>query len=239
MIEFEGIVIRTTPFREHDLVVNVLSNDKMRSFLARGALKMDSKNASSVNNYAHSRFAITKGKDGFSLRSGELLDSYEHIKEDLSRLAVLDFIGEITNKLVQSDDAPYLYGYLEKSLQLLNSGFDPYTVAIIYFAKVLNVAGYGLEVDSCVFCGQKSQIVAINYMDGGFICEDCFDSLNHAKSSPRKLKILRYIFKVDKERFGQVSFEKEECLELLNELASFCHEVTQVEIKSLSLIRKA
>ena len=34
-MEFEGIVIRSTPFRDHDAMVTVLSNDKMRSFLVK------------------------------------------------------------------------------------------------------------------------------------------------------------------------------------------------------------
>lgn len=238
MIEFIGIVIKTTPFRDNDLMVNVISNDKMRSFLARGTLKIESKNAPSVNIYTKSRFVITKGKDGYSLRSGEILNSYEHIKDDLLKLTIVDFLGELTNKLIQSDDASYIYPFLEKSLDLLNSNFDPYTVALVYFAKALSVSGYSLEVDKCVICHQKTSIVAISYHDGGFICQNCFSGPNKEKSSSRKLKIVRYIFKVDVDRFGQVYFSKEEVNELLNELASFCYDVSSLQVKSLSLLRK-
>lgn len=238
MVEFEGIVIRATPFRDNDLMVNVIASDKLHSFLARGAMKYESKNAPSVGMYAKGRYQLSRSKDGYSLRSGELLESYQNIKTNLSSLAVLDFVGEITNKLVQSEDAPRVYPSLEKTLSLLNSGFDPLTIGLIYLAHVLNVIGYGLEVDNCVLSGQTSQIVAVSYKDGGFIAQNSFDPLNHVKCSSRKLKVIRYIFKVQPSDYSRVAFEKEECIEIIDELVKFIYDALQFELKSVALLRK-
>ena len=237
-MEFEGIVIRQTPFRDHDAMVTVLSNDKMRSFLVRGALKYDSKLGPSANMYTKSRFQLMRGKEGYALRSGEILECYENIKTNIDSLAVEDFLGELTNKLIQSSDAPSIYAWLDKGLQLMNSGFSPYTVALIYFAKVLDIAGYSLNVDSCQKCGQKSQIIALSYKDGGFICRDCFSALKHAKENPTKLKIVRYIFKVDLANFNKVEFPKEACMELIKELNKFLDDVAQTNLKSIELLKK-
>ena len=237
-MEFEGIVIRLTPFRDHDAMVTVLSIDKMRSFLVRGALKYDSKLGPSANMYTRSRFQLMRGKDGYALRNGEIIDSYENIKTNIDCLAVEDFIGELTNKLIQSDDAGEVYPSLVRSLELLNSGFSPYTVALIYFAKVLSVAGFGLNVDSCQICGKKGDIVALSYKDGGFICRDCLSPLKHVKSDPTKLKIIRYIFKVDLPNYNKVEFDKKICVSLINELAKFLDDVAQLNLKSIELLKK-
>ena len=237
-MEFEGIVIRSTPFRDHDAMVTVLCNDKIRSFLCRGALKYNSKLGPSVNIYTKSRFQISRGKEGYALRNGEILNSFEQIKTNIECLAVEDFIGEITNKLVLSDDASEVYPSLEKSLDLLNKGFSPFSVALIYFAKVLAVAGYGLNVDSCQICGKKDDIVALSYKDGGFICRDCFSPLKHKKCDPNKLKMVRYIFKVDLDNYSKVEFPKESCLELIKELAKFLEDISQLNLKSIDLLRK-
>ena len=237
-MEFEGIVIRQTPFRDHDAMVTVLSNDKMRSFLVRGALKYESKLGPSVNIYTKSRFQISRGKEGYALRNGEILSSHEKIKTNIDCLAVEDLLGELTNKLIQSEDAPEIYPWLEKGLDLLNEGFSPYTVAIIYFAKVLNVAGFGLNVDSCQICGKKDQIVALSYKDGGFICRDCLSPLKHVKSEPNKLKMIRYIFKVDLSNFNKVPFMKEDCLDILKDLSKFLEDVAQLNLKSIELLKK-
>ena len=173
-----------------------------------------------------------------SLRVGELLNSYQKAKTGLDSLTVLDMLGEITNKLVQSEDAPKVYHELERAISLIDEGFDTLTVGLIYLAHVLNVIGYGLEVDSCLICGKTSQIVAVSYADGGFICQDCFDALNHVKCSARKLKIIRYIFKVDAPNYNKVSFEKNEVIELLNELHDFIYDVVQIDLKSIKLLKK-
>ena len=237
-MEFEGIVIRQTPFRDHDAMVTVLSNDKIRSFLVRGALKYESKLGPSVNMYTRSRFQISRGKEGYALRNGEILQSYENVKTNIDSLAVQDFLGELTNKLIQSDDAPEIYPFLEKALSLLNDGFSPYTVALIYFAKVLDVAGYSLNVDSCQICGKKDDIVALSYKDGGFICRDCFNPLKHTKYDPYKLKMVRYIFKVDLANFNKVEFEKVDCLKLIVELSKFLDDISQLNLKSIELLKK-
>lgn len=238
MIEFEGIVTRLTPFRDNDAMVNVISSDKMHSFLARGVMKYESKNAPSVGLYTRGRYSLSKGKDGFSLRNGELLDSYQNIKTDLDSLSILDFIGELTNKLVQNEDAPKVYPNLVRCLELLNKGFDPFTIGLIYFAHILNVIGYGLEVDKCVISGETSQIVAVSYVDGGFITQNCFDPLKHVKCTSRKLKIIRYAFKVDMDSYDKVAFEKDESREIILELAQFIYDALQIELKSLKLIKK-
>ena len=237
-MEFEGIVIRQTPFRDHDAMVTVLSNDKILSFLVRGALKYESKFGPTVNIYTKSRFQISRGKEGYALRSGEILNSFKNIKTNIEGLAVEDFLGEITNKLIQSDDAPEIYPFLERSLELLDEGFSSYTLALIYFAHVLAVAGYSLNVDSCQICGKKDDIVALSYKDGGFICRDHFSALKHAKWDPNKLKMIRYIFKVDVDNLNKVEFQKEDCLVLIKELSKFLEDVGQLNLKSIELLKR-
>ena len=237
-MEFEGIVIRTTPFRDYDAMVKVIGTERLFSFLAPGVLKMNSKLSSAVNLYSYARFQTSKGKEGFKLRNAELLNSFENIKSNLTALAVCDFISEITNQFIESSDVSEVYPFLKKSLELLDSGFDPKTIALIYFAKVLNISGFGLDVDSCVKCGQTSAIVAISYKDGGFICENCFDPSKHLKCSAYKLKVIRYIFKVGVEDFNKVSFEEKVVDELLDELNKFLKTNIQIELKSIKLLRK-
>ena len=237
-METEGIVVRSTPFREHDAMVTVLSNYKLHSFLARGVLKYESKLGPAVNIFSKSRFQISRGKEGYVLRNAELLESYEKVKTNIECLAVEDFFGDLTNKLVQSDDAPSVYPFLEKSLSALNSGFNPWTLALIYFAKVLDVAGYSLNVDSCQICGKKDRIVSLSYNDGGFICQDCFSPLKHPKTPVMELKMVRYASKVDLDNLTKVEFNKDECLSIIINLNRFLEHVYQLSLKSVELLKK-
>lgn len=239
MIEFEGFVVRVTPFRENDVMINAISRDGFRSFLAKGVLKFESKNAPSVSQFVKSRFCLFKGKDGYFLRQGTLIEAYSELKENLTGLSVIDFISEVTNLLVHAEDAIKVYPLFEKIAEVLKEGFDPFSAALIYLAQVLKYIGYGIEVDKYSICGKISPLVDVSYKNGGFICSDCLNSLNGSgEIMPRKMKILRYIFRVDIEHIGEVSFEKNECVNLLKELTSFTINVAETELKSVKLLTK-
>ncbi len=235
-MEFEGIVIKRTTFKEGAAMITVLTKDGIRSFLAKGVLKMTSKNAPSVNLFTKSRLQVFHGKEGDWLRVGEVIDSFPNISGDLEKLAILDFVSELTNTLLESNDAENIYDYLSKTLESLNGGFDAWTALAIYFAHVLVVAGYGLNVDKCAVCGKTSSIISLSYKDGGFICENCFDESKHTKTDVRKLKIMRYIFKVDLDNFTRVTFGKEEIKNIIFELADFLDWTSQIRFKSLTLL---
>ena len=235
-MEFEGIVIRRTTYQEGAAMITVLTKEKIRSFLAKGVLKMTSKNAPSVNLFTKSRFQVFHGQDGDWLRVGEILESFPNINGDLEKLAVLDFVSELTNTLLGTNDAKDIYEFLEKTLQSLNAGFSPWTALAIYFAHVLTAAGYGLNVDKCAICGKPTSIMSLSYKDVGFICDKCFDETRHAKTDVRKLKIMRYIFKVDLANFDRVTFGKDECKAIIFELADFLNWTSQIEFKSLTLL---
>ncbi|MBQ0009003.1 MAG: DNA repair protein RecO [Firmicutes bacterium] len=235
-MEFEGIVIRRTTYKEGAAMITVLTKDKIRSFLAKGVLKMTSKNAPSVNLFTKSRFQVFHGQDGDWLRVGEIIKSYPEITKDLEKLAILDFISELTNTLLESNDAKNIYDYLSKTLDALEGGFHAWTALGIYFAHVLLAAGYGLNVDKCAICGQTSSIISLSYKDSGFICENCFDQTRHTKTDVRKLKIMRYIFKVDLDNFDRVTFGKEEIKQIIFELADFLDWTSQIKFKSLTLL---
>ena len=85
---------------------------------------------------------------------------------------------------------------------------------------------------------KKHSITALSYKDGGFICEDCFDASIHVKTDPRKLKIIRYIFKVDIDNFEKVALGNDECKEIIFELCEFLNFSSQIEFKSLTLLNQ-
>lgn len=236
-MEIEGLIIRQTPFQDSDMMVTILSKERMYSFLARGVMKIDSKNASSVNLFTYGRYSLMSGKNGKTLKNAEIINSFPNIRKDFIGLATLDYLSEVTNKLISEDKAFEFYPYFLKTLELLNSGFDAMTLNLIYLAAALKISGYGLDVDECVICSQTSHINAISYKDGGFICVDCFNPLNHLKCSARKLKIIRYIFKVAPEQMDRIEFEKDEVQEILNELLAFASDSADLYLKSIKLFK--
>ncbi len=236
-MEIDGLVLRVTPYRDYDAMVLVINKKSSYSFLARGVRKVTSKNSFSIQPFTESHFDLLKTKDGLSLKTGVVLKAHEKVRSSYNGLLMFDFLSEVTSKFLVEKDFPKVYPSIKKIIELLETGFDHYTLAIIYLASILNASGYGWNIHSCQKCGQKDGIVALNTSSGGFICQNCFDGSNGAKLSPRLLKIIRYIFMVQPEMYDHISFEKEECLLILSLLEEFIVGTVEFNIKSLKLLQ--
>ena len=236
-MEIDGLVLRVNPYRDYDAMVNVINERSSFSFLARGVRKIQSKNSFSILPFSYSHFDLMKTKDGLSLKTGNVLDSHAKLRDSYQGLLMMDFITEVTSKFLTEKEFYKAYHSIKEIIRLLEEGFDHYTLAIIYLAFILNESGYGWNVNSCQKCGQKDAIVAINTSTGGFICQNCFDGQNGAKLNSRLLKIIRYIFMVQPEMYGHISFEKDECLLILSLLEEFILGTVEFRLNSLKLLQ--
>ena len=236
-MEIDGLVLRLNPFRDYDAMVNVINERSSFSFLARGVRKIQSKNSYSVLPFAESHFDIMKTKEGLSLKTGSVIDSHSKLRESYQGLLMFDFISEVTIKFLEEKELYKTYKPIKKIIELLEQGFDHYTLSIIYLAFILNESGYGWNIQGCQKCGQKDDIVAVNTSTGGFICRNCFDGQNGAKLTPRLLKIIRYIFMVQPEMYDHIAFEKDECLVVLSLLEEFIVGTVEFSLNSLKLLQ--
>lgn len=233
----EGYVIHLSSYRENDAMVNVLTKNGIVSFLGRGILKPGSKNAGACQLLSLSRFSLS-GNDGGGTLAEAICLSPVNGKDSLANLASFSFLAELTAKTVQSEEASEVYPWLEGVLNAIAQGFDPLTASLLYFAHVLVIEGYGLNVDACVYCGEKNGIVGLSYSDGGFVCKNDLAD-DSQKISPRKLKIMRYIFRCGLVDIPRVAFEKEETKDIFKELGLYFSDLTGVTLRSLSILEKS
>jgi DNA repair protein RecO (recombination protein O) len=238
LTEKEGYVVHVAAYKENDAMIALFTPEGRLSFLARGIQKPTSKNAASCQLLSYSRFSLESGKNGgLSLKEGISLKVVDG-KDSLQRLTAYSFLSELTAKLIQDDEAVETYPWLKAAMESLEKDADPFSVALVYFAHLLIIAGYGLDVDECIYCQGKSGIQGVSYADGGFVCHnDMSDGITPLDA--RHLKILRYIFRSSLTDIARVSFSKEECQGFFQSLAQYLNDLTGVELKSVALLLKA
>lgn len=230
----EGFVLRSSPYKESDAMISVLSSDGLFSFLGRGVQKNTSKNFASCQLFSKAKFSLAEQKNGgFALSESEII-SLPDGKGDLTRLAIFSFLSEISVKLISEEEASALYPWLDQTIESLKEQGKEISTALIYFCHLLSVIGYGLEVNECVVCGKKTNIVGVSFNEGGFVCGDCASP--SSKMSARDLKILRFCFKCGLEDALRVSFEAKESLSLLKKLIHYVEDFTGVKLRSLELL---
>lgn len=238
LIQLEGYVLRVSPFKEADAMVTCLGKDGLFSFLARGIKKLTSKNAGSCRVLTYSKFSLNASADhkSLSLSESSPLFAIEE-KDDLLWMSAVSFLAELNARLLTEEDAVDVFPAFDTTMKAIRNGYPIHSACLLYFAKLLTLMGYGLEVDECVISGSKQNIVGVNYDEGGFISEPYANELTLRLGS-RYLKILRYAFRYPLSDFGRVAFEKEESIELISQLANYAENLTGVRLKSVSMLER-
>ena len=193
----EGIVLKTIPFGEADLIVSFLTPDYglLKAF-AKSPLKTKSRFGSSLEPLTHSRIAFW-GKEGASLprlTQSDIIHSFQSIRDKMNCFLRVSEIIELTLQFLPEREANRkLYALLLQTLHNIENNLTefPYTPlwkrgaegdlkggkggldlsALHYKVKLLKHLGYAPALDSCGKCGKYGDCFFVS--QGSIFCEDC------------------------------------------------------------------
>ena len=143
--EFEGIVIKFSKYLDNDAMVTVLTKTGVKSFLARGALKMKSKNARSLNLYTISKFELLEEKYGNILKTGVSIYVPFNLYSSFESLACLSLIGEATFNSINEYDEYDLFSPFSIAIKNMDNNEDPLILAIEYLLLLMSFSGEGID----------------------------------------------------------------------------------------------
>lgn len=234
----EIIVLSITPYKEKDGIVESLSKDGLITFLAKGIFDPKNKNAAINNIMVKADIELSEGKQKYPvLKTVSILDTPLKSNSNLSYLSGLMYIAEITKALLQEDEKIEMYDFLSKSLNGLKKDENGLFVVLAYTAKVLKTSGYEFDVNHCVFCGKKENIVTFSFEEGGFVCGNCFHEDMERDLNKNQMLLLRAAFNTNDPENVDFPYEKEDALVVLNKFYEFIIDSFGVRLKSFALIR--
>ena len=143
--EFEGIVIKFSKYLDNDAMVTVLTKTGIKSFLARGALKMKSKNARSLNLYTISKFELLEEKYGNILKTGVSIYAPFNLYSSFESLACLSLIGEATFNTINEYDDYDLFNPFSIAMKRMDNNEDPLILTIEYLLLLMSFSGEGID----------------------------------------------------------------------------------------------
>jgi len=236
----ELFILRMTPYRERDYIITSLSSEGLVTFKAVGLAKPTAKLAGVVTLYAIIDAELEEKKTGLIITNAVPISKNYKILSDYQKLSVLQFFGETSLRLLQDpQEIRFCYPFIRKAVLEIEGTFSPLTLAYIVLAKILQAAGYGLEVNKCVYCQIRNDIVGINYIQGGFVCRNDLGHDYDTALSPDKLNIIRYAFLVNVEQMTKVAFENSILLELMDALIIYYQDSASTKLKSFSILRQS
>jgi DNA repair protein RecO (recombination protein O) len=196
----EGIVLRTFPFGEADLIVTFLTADfGLIKVFAKSPRKIKSRFGSSLEPLTCSRVSFWGKEDADlpRLTQSDILHSFQMIRNNLHVFLKVSEIIELTITLVPEKDVnKKMYQLLFNTLRAIEQGIAEFSghapsgkgagedvrgekrvqggidfLISHYKVKFLKYAGFAPKLDACGRCGKKGFCFYIS--QGAILCESC------------------------------------------------------------------
>lgn len=204
----EVIVIRTMPYKENDLLVDVYSKDYgYLNIHSRGANKQSSKSFYLLKPFNILTIDLLKMdlNNISSYKSGTIIKTFDYLSLDYNQMNFINLIQEIIVKTHSgiNNNLEY-YEVLYKVINLLNKNNINYINELIniFILETLKQLGANPCLDSCVTCLKITNIVSFDVNDDGFKCKDCLNE-NHNNISNNNF--LRYLYYINKQDYIEAS----------------------------------
>ncbi len=98
MLTLKGLVIREYPVGDNDKFIHILTRERgVIEASVRGGRKMMSKSLGGSQLFAYSDFSLRYTKGRYYLDSCQIIRLFYKISEDLDKLALADYISEVTS----------------------------------------------------------------------------------------------------------------------------------------------
>lgn len=238
------IVLDQQEYKENDALVYVLSQEKgLRTFLAKGLRKLESKNSFACQPYSFSSFSYDEkeGSDFQLLHEAVLIESNRGLREDLIKSTVSSVLCEMARQLgkegIDSDSAKELYRLIRLLLEANRDLNQPYLVLAFFYARIADMLGFSPMVDGCSICSNE-KVNGISIQEGGFVCPECRIETNSPQYPPEILKQFRYLTKANIDQFealkNAINIEKE----VMEIYRDFLIEHAQIRLKSWAFLQK-
>ena len=211
---YTGYVLNSIDYKDSDSLVNVLCEDGLICLRARGVKKINSKNASSIMNFAYSEFEVNRSsKNGYlTLSEGKLLKYPSFISEKLEYISVINLVSEGIELVEDKKDSFICF---VECLESMKNGCNSEYVLIAFLNYFLKKQGCKLNSDECVCCSSKEKIVKFSFENGGFLCKNC---CNTSGDDIEYLKSIRILTKVNYKNINKINVDLMYCYKYIKEV---------------------
>jgi len=173
-----GVVLRTTPLRESDLLVVLLTEKRGRiTAVARGGRKSQRRFAGALQLLVLGRYQLGRPPRGdlWSLESADIVREWNQLASDVVAVAHASYIAELAGALLPTETPePHALELMVALWDVLADGGPSPAVLRTIELALLDLAGHRVALDACAACGRTELAAAVfDPQRGGAICRQC------------------------------------------------------------------
>lgn len=242
----EAVVLKRSDFGEADRIITFLTKNRGKiTAIAKGVKRLESRKRGHVELLNQVKLGVAEGKNLDVLTEAEVIDSFPHIREDLTRVAWSYQVVELIDHLTQPHQENHLiYNLLVKTLQHLNFTEDDFQVPVYLRAfetKLLDLSGFRPNLSTCANC-HKILLPEQNFLSpdqGGILDSGCVRSSSVLRPiTPEAIKILRFLQDETWEQIEKIKIPLSLGKEIEQHLRFYWEYILERSLKSNHFIQK-
>lgn len=234
--EIEGIIIKEIPYGETSKIIHVYTENGIIGIMCKGAKTLKSPFRATTLKFTYGKFNIYYKENKLStLTSVDIINPLSNIKNDIILLSYLNYLTELTEQVVKQTTENIYNDFITTILKIEN-GLDPIVMCNILEIKYLDYLGVSLNLDSCVGCGNSTNIITIDGDRGGYICQNCYR--DELVVDPKTIELLRMYYYVEIKSISKLKISDKVRDEINRFLDTYYDRYTGLYLKSKNFLKK-
>lgn len=236
--KFEGIIITETPYGDNSKIINILTpNHGLVGIMCSNVKSIKNPLRTKTLKFTYGYFHINYNENKLSkLVDVDILDNFSKIKSDIELISFMSYITELTYQVAKQNDNPVIFETYINTIKKINEGQNPLILTNILELKYLEYLGVGLNLNCCIKCGNKTQIVTLDPDEGGFICQKCYT--NEVILSPKCIKLIRMYYLIDISTISDIKININTANEINYFLDKYYERYTGIYLKSKDFLKR-
>ncbi len=223
-LKVQGLVLRITPYKDHDALLTVLTNQYGKiTVKARGLRRKNSPLVAPCQLLAFGEFMLFEYKGMYTINEAASIELFQNLRKDLTKLSLGTYFAQVAELVSQEDTSnPELLSLVLNCLHVLSyTDTAQELVKAVFELRCACIAGYMPDLTGCNCCGTEYPD-RFNISQGMLECSGCRDfSVDGIRMpvQPGALDAMRFIcYCEDKKLFGfQIGNESVQILSQLTE----------------------
>ena len=158
------------------------------------------------------------------------------IRNDIESISYATYITELTYQVVKQNNELDIYNIFISTVLKLNDNKNPLILTNILELKYLDYLGVGLNLDSCIRCGSKKNIVTLDPDEGGYVCQNCYT--NERILDSKSIKLIRMYYLIDINSISDINIKPSIANEINYFLDKYYERYTGLYLKSKDFLKK-
>lgn len=208
---YKGIIIKQADYGDaHRMLWIYTKSDGIIKAVRYGIRGKKTSNAAAFQMFSYADFKLRPSRgEIMTALSAEIIDGFYPLSEDITRLALVSYLADLTYWLLgeNNPDERILSLFLNAVYAAAYRKTPCFTLKSVYEFKLMCIGGYMPKLDSCCVCGGEAEYFSGSR--GSVVCRK-HRNADDIKTEPKVLALMRYLAGCEDKKmlsFGEVPEE--------------------------------